>query len=186
MNLLKSWFFNTVVRKNTNVFKIPQWTTLLMLETQKQLRYALKAHKEHLGDALPHTEIRTWKISPRKYYMVQDFVDWNMLYSQDLLENPQLQEQFDRLVEKWIAMENDKQLFFDIFGRNWFIKNLPQFFKKHPNFMYSNFILTPEGEIKFIDIWYLPMSNPIVWCAKQIRDYTSMRTKKYNSSIVWE
>ena len=184
MEKLKSWFFNKVFRSkilhaDARVFKIPQRTTILIWETKSQLLIALEAHQKYLGNALPETEIRTWQISPRNYYMAQKYVHWKILHTQDLINKPELQAQFDLLVEQWLAMENDKQLFFDMFGRNWFITNFSQFFRKHPNFMYSNFILTPDDEIKFIDVWHLPMRNPLVRCAKQISTYTTMRTKQY-------
>jgi hypothetical protein len=170
MNKLSSWFFNTVYLSNdwSTVIKIPQLTTKLINETEKTLKYALKVHQEYFWDALPHTNIKTWKKSPRGYYTEQEFIQWTPLYSHDL--NEALQKEFDYLLQMWMTMEKDKKLFFDLYGRNWFLYNSRQLISSSPSIFYSNYILTPEQKIKYIDIWNLPIKNPLVRSAKVIRD----------------
>mgnify|MGYP000373697781 CR=1 FL=1 len=170
MQKLASWFFNTIYLSDdlSTVIKIPKQTAKLIGETAKSLNYALEVHKEYLGDALPETDIKTWNISPTWYYTEQEFITWTPLYSSNL--NETLQKEFDYLLQQWIAMEKGKKLFFDLYGRNWFLHNSRQLLSASPNIFYSNYILTPEQRITYIDIWNLPIQNPVVRSGKALRD----------------
>lgn len=183
MSLLASWFFNTVHLSDdgSTVIKIPQLTTKLIGETEKSLKYALEVHQEYFWDALPQTDIKRGKNSPRWYYTEQEFIAWTPLYSHDL--NEALQREFDYLLTQWIAMEKDKKLFFDLYGRNGFLHNSRQLFSSSPNILYSNYILTPEQKIKYIDIWNLPIQNPLVRSAKVIR---GVIYQAHTWKIIWQ
>lgn len=170
MQKLASWFFNTVFLSNdgSTVIKIPQLTTHLIREKKRSLMYALEVHEEYLWDAIPQTDIKTGKISPRWYYTEQEYIAWTPLYADNL--NEALQREFDYLLQQWIAMEKDKKLFFDLYWRNWVVHNMKQFFYSSSNIWYSNYILTLDQRIKYIDIWNLSLHNPLVRAGKVIRN----------------
>jgi hypothetical protein len=171
MQKLSSWFFNTVYLSDdwSTVIKIPKATAYLIGETKQKLSYALQVHQEYLTDALPQTDIKTGKISSRWYYTEQEFIAGETLRSWAL--DMSLQAQLDDLITQGLAMEKDKKLFFDLYGRNWFIKNSPQLMYKIPNIIYTNCIITADRKIKYIDIWHLPVGNLLVEAWKYIRNF---------------
>lgn len=172
---IASWFFNTVyiTENNSTVIKIQKKTNSIIWTTKRRLEEALEIHKKYLWNAIPNTEIETDISSPRWYFVKQEFCTWRLLSLLDL-DNSTIKAKFDTLVKAWKLMETDKKLFFDIYWWNGLIKNKREFFKKKPNFIFTNLILTPDNEIKFVDIDYLPMSNPLVRCWKTIRNFTNL------------
>jgi len=168
---LKNWFFNNVVHTSPKtVTKYPKWTTRVVGETKKKLATALYIHQEYFWDDIPETSILKNEESFLWYKVEQAFCKWEILTTNRLAEDKKVLKNFLKILEKWMRMEEETGIFFDMYWRNGVVVNASELPKANPNLVFSNFIMSPDKSIKYIDVWYLLLSNPLVRSSKIVRE----------------